>query len=134
MITPEDMHDLAARQLISDDDVAAWIRELAARGWSEHRIEVAFGLARPGRDDWSYVTSMADRSDEQIRQEMRDLDDIDAARVAAFGTIEAARERNQPPPLTSDEAAAMKAAMAAAFGELPTREQILAEAEGQEKP
>ncbi len=134
MITPEDMRRLAASQLISTDDVAAWMRELAARGWSQQRIEVAFGLARPDRDHWSSVPPGSYRSDEQIRQEMRDLDDIDAAMKAAFGDIETARQRREPPPLTSDEAAAMKAAMAAAFGELPTREQILAEAEGQEKP
>jgi hypothetical protein len=125
-ISPEDMRRVAAQDRISISDVAAWMRELAARGWSPERIKVAFGLARPDKDDWSSVPPGSWKSDEQIRQEMQDLDDIGAAMKAAFGDIEAARERNRPPPLTSDEAAAMKAAMAAAFGELPTREQILA--------
>ena len=47
MIAPEVMKQKADSLLISTDDVAAWIRELAARGWSQRRIEVAFGFARP---------------------------------------------------------------------------------------
>ena len=91
-------------------------------------------MARPDKDHSSSALPGSRRSDRQLRQEMRDIDDLSAAMKAAFGDIETAQQRRQPPLLTSDEAAAMKAAMAAAFGELPTREQILAEAEGQEKP
>ncbi len=116
MIAPEVMKQKADSLLISTDDVAAWIRELAARGWSQRRIEVAFGFARPDGHP------AAEPSAEQVRQNMRDMDDIDAAMRAAFGTIEAARQRREPPPLTSDEAAAMKAAMAAAFSDVETEE------------
>ena len=109
MIAPEVMKQKADSLLISTDDVAAWIRELAARGWSQRRIEVAFGFARPdGRP-------AAEPSAEQIRQEMRDMDDLDAAMRAAFGDIETARQRHQPPLLTDEQSAAMKAAMAAEF-------------------
>ena len=115
-ISPEDMRLVAAQDLISTDDVAAWMRELAARGWSPERIKVAFGLARPDKDHWSSVPPGSWRSDEQLRQQMRDMDDIGAAREAAFGDIETARQRRQQVTLTDDEAAAMKTAMAAAFG------------------